>query len=144
MSLSHPAGMPLTGDLGESWLQQIVPKRVVLHSRTGMCKRGFPISRAKSYNPQMTERMIRLSSLIHTKKNKINQWAFFWGGIDKNNHMFNKKIPLSSFMVHFPASCCQLIQRLQLPPLYLTPKGWASVEGKPKKRGVKSFHAAHI
>ena len=78
MSLSDPAGMPLTGDLGESWLQQIVPKRVVFHSRAGMCKRGFPISRAKSYNPQMTERIIRLSSLIHTKK--INQLAFFWGG----------------------------------------------------------------
>ena len=136
VSLSHPAGMPLTGDFGESWLQQIVPKRVVLHSRAGMCKRGFPISRAKSYNPQMTERTIRLSSLIHTKKKtKSTSWLFWGGGIDKNNHMFNKKIPLSSFMVHFPASCCQLIQRLQLPPLYLTPKGWASVEGKPKKRG---------
>ena len=103
MSLSDPAGMPLTGDLGESWLQQIVPKRVVLHSRAGMCKRGFPISRAKSYNPQMTERMIRLSSLIHTQKKKSTNWLFFFGGggIDKNNHMFNKKIPLSSFMVPF-------------------------------------------
>lgn len=88
MSLSHPAGMPLTGDLGESWLQQIVPKRVVLHSRAGMCKRGFPISRAKSYNPQTTERTIRLSSLIHTKKKQNQPMGFFWvGHWQKKSHV---------------------------------------------------------